>query len=148
MIGLTGEQIRAARAMLGWEQSELAERANISVKTIKRLEGTAGRIDARSEWAVKNALEFAGIEFVGEHDWRQRTDGVRFAKDRTARLRESIVEDVALTLSVDLKIASEEDPDFFERPPATVSEMVKQRMGDAVREKIEFHLNKRRQSDE
>lgn len=143
MLGLTGEQVRAGRAMLGWEQSELAERANISVKTVKRIEATAGRIEARSEWAVKNALEIAGIEFVGEHDWKSRTDGVRFAKDRTARLRENIVEDVTISLSVHLKIESEEDPDFFERKPDDIATNITQRMAEAVKEKVEFHLRKR-----
>lgn len=29
---VTGAQIRAARALLGWDQAELAERADVSVK--------------------------------------------------------------------------------------------------------------------
>jgi transcriptional regulator with XRE-family HTH domain len=102
MLGLTGEQVRAGRALLGWDQAELAERANISVKTVKRLEATSGQVDARSEWAVKKALELGGIDFVGEHDWRERTDGVRFAKDKTAKLREELVEDVSRSLLIDL----------------------------------------------
>jgi DNA-binding XRE family transcriptional regulator len=70
---LTGEQLRAGRAMLGWDQSELAEKADVSLKTIKRMEATSGRIDARSTWSVKNALEIAGIEFLdGDGDWRTR----------------------------------------------------------------------------
>src|SRR5438270_8681953 len=94
----TGEQLRAARAMLGWEQSELAEKANISVKTVKRLEATNGRVDAHSEWSVVHAFERAGIEFVGDHDWSERSDGVRFVKDRTAKLRREVVEHVSTSL--------------------------------------------------
>ncbi|WP_051310763.1 helix-turn-helix transcriptional regulator [Bradyrhizobium sp. Cp5.3] len=142
MLGLTGEQVRAGRALLGWEQAELAERANISVKTVKRLEATNGQVDARSEWAVKKALELAGIELIGEHDWRERTDGVRFAKDKTARLREELVEDVSRSLLIDLKIACDDDPDFFERPPNDVAAFVTEKLRDSVKEKVGHLLNK------
>jgi transcriptional regulator with XRE-family HTH domain len=44
----TGAQLRAARALLRLEQEELARVANLSVQTIRRLEGRSGRInDAR-----------------------------------------------------------------------------------------------------
>ena len=83
---LTGEQLRAGRAMLGWDQSELAEKANVSLKTIKRMEATSGQINARSTWSVKNALEIAGIEFLGgDGDWRTRGDGVLSAKTAPRR---------------------------------------------------------------
>ena len=139
---VTGEQIRAARAMLGWEQTELAERANVSVKTIKRLEATNGRVEAHSEWTVKNALELGGIEFVGEHDWRDRNDGVRFAKDKTGKLRRDIVEETARWLDITLKIKTDEDGDFFERSTDDVVNAIVAEVRDGVRKSLKDTLNR------
>jgi len=63
---VTGEQLRAARAMARIEQSDLAERSNVSVDTIKRLERTVGPISANvaTMAAVVGALEAAGVEFT------------------------------------------------------------------------------------
>jgi transcriptional regulator with XRE-family HTH domain len=121
---LTGEQFRAARSMLGWEQSELAERANVSVKTIKRLEATSGPVEAHSEWSVRKALELGGIEFVGDHDWRERNDGVRFCKDPTEKIRREVVSDAKTWLDVNLKMKTDKDQDFFERPITEITEAV------------------------
>lgn len=64
------EQIRAARGLLGWSQTQLAEAAGRSLPTIKRLEreaedGPAVSDDVRE--AVRKALEKAGIEFIPEN---------------------------------------------------------------------------------
>ena len=64
------EQIRAARGLLGWSQSQLADAAGKSLPTIKRLEredggGPAVSDDVRE--AVQVALEKAGVEFIPEN---------------------------------------------------------------------------------
>ncbi|CAA2109004.1 hypothetical protein MBUL_04497 (plasmid) [Methylobacterium bullatum] len=66
---VTGEQLRGARAMCRIEQSELAERAGVSVDTIKRLERTAGPISANIKTinAVVKTLEAAGVVFIDEN---------------------------------------------------------------------------------
>ena len=63
---LTSEQLRAARALLRWEQRQLAEASLVSLPTIKRLETRPGRIAAHAPTieALKRALEDAGIEFI------------------------------------------------------------------------------------
>jgi transcriptional regulator with XRE-family HTH domain len=60
---LTGEQIRAARALVRIDQTELARRSGLSVETIKRLEATRGRIDAhvRTAAAVRAAFDELGV---------------------------------------------------------------------------------------
>jgi transcriptional regulator with XRE-family HTH domain len=62
-------QIKAARALLGWSQEQLASSADISIPTIKRLEAEDGPLGGRSETAMKirMALETAGIEFIDEN---------------------------------------------------------------------------------
>lgn len=66
---LTGEQIRAARALARLEQSELARSAQISVETVKRLERTAGPISANTgtEAAIRRAMGDAGVLFIDEN---------------------------------------------------------------------------------
>lgn len=61
---ITPAQIRAARALLGWHQSDLAKAAGVSLNTLNNLERDA--VDARSSTvnAIQRALEQAGIEFI------------------------------------------------------------------------------------
>jgi len=63
---LSGEQIRAARAIARIEQTELATRAAVSVETIKRLEAIRGTVGAQmaTVLAIRAALEAAGVEFI------------------------------------------------------------------------------------
>jgi transcriptional regulator with XRE-family HTH domain len=63
------EQIRAARGLLGWSQTDLAEAAGLSLPTVKRMEresdGPVVSDDARA--AVQDALQKAGVEFIPEN---------------------------------------------------------------------------------
>jgi len=64
---LTAEQVRAARAMLRMEQSELAKAAGVSVETVKRLEAQDGPLlagRAATLNAIEKALSKAGVEFT------------------------------------------------------------------------------------
>ena len=62
----TARQIKAARALLGWNQPNLAEASGVSLQTIKRMELSADRVSghARNVYAVLDAFEHAGIEFL------------------------------------------------------------------------------------
>ena len=66
LMEITPDQIRAARALLRLEQAELAERAHVSVVTIRRIErGQAGeRVAPGTVAGVRQALEQAGAEFI------------------------------------------------------------------------------------
>jgi transcriptional regulator with XRE-family HTH domain len=64
---LYSEQLRAARALLRWEQSTVAAEARISVETVKRLERLDGPLTAvkvATIEAIRKAFEAAGIEFI------------------------------------------------------------------------------------
>jgi transcriptional regulator with XRE-family HTH domain len=63
---LTSELIRAARALLRWDQRRLAEASSVSLPTVKRLESRPGILGAHSLTLVslKRALEKAGVEFT------------------------------------------------------------------------------------
>lgn len=62
----TGAQIRAARGILNWSVRELAEAADVSVSTIRRLEEFDGSPPSYEPKLAKvqEALEEAGIEFI------------------------------------------------------------------------------------
>ncbi|CUW39674.1 conserved protein of unknown function [Magnetospirillum sp. XM-1] len=59
-------QLKAARALVGWEQSDLAAAAGVAVGTIRRMESIEGPIRGQHETVMKvqQALEAAGIEFL------------------------------------------------------------------------------------
>lgn len=79
---ITGLQIRAARAALGWSATELADRASIAMKTIARFEQAEGVPPSRSSTLidVQKALEAAGIEFIGTPD---DGPGIRLRREKT-----------------------------------------------------------------
>lgn len=74
-------QIRAARALLGWSQSQLADAARVGVATVADFERGARTPIENNLAAIRLALEHAGIRFINEegggvllvHD-RQQTD--------------------------------------------------------------------------
>lgn len=65
---ITGRQIRAARALLGWSQRDLADKALLSETAVLRLE--TERVDTRAStiMKVRKSLEAEGIEFVARLD--------------------------------------------------------------------------------
>jgi transcriptional regulator with XRE-family HTH domain len=66
---LSSELIRAARALLRWEQRDLEAASSVSLPTIKRLESKPGVMAAHLSTvvALRKALEAAGIEFIDEN---------------------------------------------------------------------------------
>jgi|SRR5271157_4790361 len=68
------EQLRAARALLRWEQSTVAAQARVSVETVKRLERLDGPIVAvkvATIEAIRRAHEAAGIEFIDPEEGKR-----------------------------------------------------------------------------
>jgi transcriptional regulator with XRE-family HTH domain len=65
---ITASQLRAARALLGIDQRDLAQRARLAVPTIQRMEGSDGLIRGNIDSLVKvvQALEDMGVELIGE----------------------------------------------------------------------------------
>ncbi|MBN9066721.1 MAG: hypothetical protein J0H60_09710 [Rhizobiales bacterium] len=74
----TGNQLKAARALIGIEQKDLAERAAVNVNTIRNMEASgSGGISGRAQnvQAVQRTLEAMGIEFLNHGN-----PGVRLSK--------------------------------------------------------------------
>jgi len=65
---ITAPQMRAARALLGLDQRQLAELAGVSLPTIQRMEASDGVVRGVVDTLTKviEALDRAGIEPIGE----------------------------------------------------------------------------------
>jgi transcriptional regulator with XRE-family HTH domain len=65
---ITGAQMRAARALLGIDQRELAQRSCLSLPTIQRMEASDGVVRGNVDSLMKlvDALAANGIELIGE----------------------------------------------------------------------------------
>ena len=65
---ISAGQMRAARALLGIDQRQLAELSGLSVPTIQRMEASDGVVRGNVDSLMKlvGALDLAGIELVGE----------------------------------------------------------------------------------
>ena len=66
---LTGEQLKAARALLRLEQRAVAGASGLSFETIRRLEMTRGPISAntKTEEALRRAYRELGVIFIDEN---------------------------------------------------------------------------------
>lgn len=74
----TPGQLRAARALLGWTQNEVAAAAGTTARTIIRLEAGETTARATTASAIRTALEAAGVEFIAENGGGP---GVRLRKE-------------------------------------------------------------------
>jgi transcriptional regulator with XRE-family HTH domain len=62
---ITARQSRAARVLLGWKQETLADKAQVSLTALKRLESEGGlAVYETTRDQVRRALEAAGIVFL------------------------------------------------------------------------------------
>src|SRR5260370_4923339 len=62
---VTVQQVRAARGLLGWSQTELARRAGLSRETVKRFEAPNDlNVSSEAQAKLQQALEDGGVEFI------------------------------------------------------------------------------------
>lgn len=91
---LTPAQLRAARALLGIDQRTLAERADVSLPTIQRMEAASdGYVRGMVETLTKvvEALEREGIELIRENSISASGGrGVRLREPTSPALRDPV----------------------------------------------------------
>ena len=65
---ITSGQLRAARALLGIDQREMAQMCGLSLPTIQRMEASDGVVRGNVDSLMKlaDALAAGGIELIGE----------------------------------------------------------------------------------
>ena len=65
---ISAQQMRAARALLGIDQRQLAEASGVSLPTIQRMEASDGQVRGNVDTLMKvvEALDRAGVELIVE----------------------------------------------------------------------------------
>jgi transcriptional regulator with XRE-family HTH domain len=85
ILMLDPAQIRAARALLGWTQEDLAKASQVGTATIQRMEKSTHAITGYVSTLVRlqEAFEKAGIQFIDDDD--AGGYGLRLAKRKRGR---------------------------------------------------------------
>ncbi len=78
---ITSRQVRAARALLGWTQEMLADKALVALTALKRLESDPLKVREETRHRVHRTLRAAGIAFVSRDD----EEGVIRRRNRPTR---------------------------------------------------------------
>jgi transcriptional regulator with XRE-family HTH domain len=65
---ITAGQLKAARALLGIDQKQLAQLSGLSLPTVQRMEASGGVVRGNVDSLMKliDALAKSGIELIGE----------------------------------------------------------------------------------
>lgn len=95
-MSITTAQIRGARGILNWSQSDLAERTGISATSIGSIENGQSTPRANTLHVIQKAFEDASIEFIGREGVRIRRSDVRVFEGKNGFL--SFYEDIYETL--------------------------------------------------
>lgn len=74
---ITPDQIRAARALKGWSQGELATRTGLAVPTIANIEIGKQEPGVKTMEKIIQAFEANGIEFIGDSGVQKRQRDVQ-----------------------------------------------------------------------
>jgi transcriptional regulator with XRE-family HTH domain len=66
---ITAAQMRAARALLGIDQRQLADLSGVSLPTVQRMEASEGNVRGVVDTLTKviEALDRAGVELIGDN---------------------------------------------------------------------------------
>jgi transcriptional regulator with XRE-family HTH domain len=77
---ITARQSRAARALLGWTQETLADKARVSLTALKRLESDSGlEVYESTRDEVRRAFERSGIVFLNN----DKSVGVMLVREKS-----------------------------------------------------------------
>lgn len=111
---ITTAQMRGARGLLNWSQSELSKRTGISTTSIGNIE--AGNTQARENTlkVIRQAFENSGIEFIGTEGMRLKNENIYSIEgtDALDRLLDDIYGSLAKTGGEVLGFGVEEKTDI------------------------------------
>jgi transcriptional regulator with XRE-family HTH domain len=77
---ITPRQCKAARALLGWTQAELAEKAELTLDTVSRFEQSKSDTRGQAMIKMEAAVRQAGIKLLSPEDGEG--EGLRFASTK------------------------------------------------------------------
>ena len=92
---VSASQIRAARALLGWTQTNLAEQSDVGIQTIKNIENERNSPQIDTYQRIIFALERAGITFLPDDGVKRNVSSVvtLHGKEGFAQFRQDVLED-------------------------------------------------------
>jgi predicted transcriptional regulator len=93
----TIDQIRAARALIGWSQKDLADQADLSQTGIARIENGTNHPNSSTIAKITAAFDKADVEFLGENGVRKRTGEIKVLRGQNAM--SDFLDDVFDTIS-------------------------------------------------
>jgi transcriptional regulator with XRE-family HTH domain len=64
---ITRAQCRAARALIEWNQQELARKASVGIVTVHQFESGVSQPRRATLDVIRRAFESAGVEFIDEN---------------------------------------------------------------------------------
>ncbi len=79
----TIDQIRAARALIGWSQGDLADQSGLSQTGIARIENGTNQPNSTTIEKIRNAFDKADVEFIGTTGVKKRSGEIRTLRGRT-----------------------------------------------------------------
>lgn len=65
---MTPDIVRAARALLGWDQVRLSAESLVSVSAVRNFERGAGQMTPANRAALRRAIEAAGVRVLEEDE--------------------------------------------------------------------------------
>jgi len=74
---ITLEQIRAARALIGWSQGDLADHAGLSQTGIARIENGTNHPNSTTITKILSAFTEENVEFIGQSGVRKTTGEIK-----------------------------------------------------------------------
>jgi transcriptional regulator with XRE-family HTH domain len=86
---LQSSQIRAARALLGWRQQDLASASHVGVATIQRIEKGDGAVmsNVATLLRLQETIERAGVRFINSDDGGGVGVRLASAKQRKSKIK-------------------------------------------------------------
>jgi transcriptional regulator with XRE-family HTH domain len=80
---ITGRQIRAARGLLDWDASQLADKAGLTRRTVGRIEADLVQAHEKSLASIIHVFDVHGVEFLDDEGLRIRKNQVRTFTGKT-----------------------------------------------------------------
>lgn len=110
----TIEQIRAARALLGWNQHDLADKAGLSQTGIARIENGTNQPNSKTLEKIGTAFDHAGIEFLSDDGVKRQSHKVISYTGYKGfkQFREDVLQEVESNENADICITNLDERGF------------------------------------
>lgn len=126
---ITADQIRAARALKNWSQTDLAERTGLAVPTIANIELGKQSPGKNTIEKIVATFEVAGIEFLGERGVQKRQQNTQvFRGSKELRKFYDVIYETVRTNSDEILVGNVDERDFVQHMDSATLELHVDRM--------------------